>query len=46
MIVLLSRNGKYIQPSGSTLLEEGDKLLVLADNKEVMEEVKEDLGIV
>ena len=45
MIILLSRNGKYIQPSGSTILEEGDKLLVLADNKEVVEEVKEDLGI-
>jgi potassium/hydrogen antiporter len=46
MIILLSRNGKYIQPSGSTVLEEGDKLLVLANNKEVVEEVKEDLGIV
>jgi potassium/hydrogen antiporter len=46
MIILLSRNGKYIQPSGSTLLEEGDKLLVLANNKEEVEEVKEDLGIV
>jgi potassium/hydrogen antiporter len=46
MIILLSRNGKYIQPNGSTVLEEGDKLLVLADNKEVVEEVKEDLDIV
>ena len=46
MIVLLSRNSKYIQPSVSTVLEEGDKLLVLANNKEVVEEVKEDLGIV
>jgi potassium/hydrogen antiporter len=46
MIILLSRNGKYIQPSGSTVLEENDKLLVLANNKEVVEEVKEDLGIV
>lgn len=45
MIILLSRNGKYIQPSGSTILEEGDKLLVLANNKEVVEEVREDLGI-
>jgi potassium/hydrogen antiporter len=45
MIILLSRNGKYIQPSGSTVLEEGDKLLVLANNKEVVEEVREDLGI-
>ncbi len=45
LIVLLSRSGKYIQPNGSTLLEEGDKLLVLANNKEVLQEVKESLGI-
>ncbi|MBC7875410.1 MAG: potassium/proton antiporter, partial [Ferruginibacter sp.] len=45
MIVLLSRNGKYIQPNGSTILEEGDKLLVLATNKDVVKEVKETLGI-
>lgn len=46
MIVLLSRNGKYIQPNGSTRLEEGDKLLVLASNKEVVKNVKETFGIV
>ncbi|HEV7782922.1 MAG TPA: potassium/proton antiporter [Chitinophagaceae bacterium] len=45
MIVLLSRNGKYIQPGGATKLEAEDKLLVLASNKEVLKEVKESLGI-
>ncbi len=45
MIILLSRNGKYIQPDGSTVLEEGDKLLVLANTKEVVEMVKETLGL-
>jgi potassium/hydrogen antiporter len=45
MIVLLSRNGKYFQPDGSTVLEEGDKLLVLANNKEVVDQVRETLGI-
>ena len=45
MIVLVSRKGKFIQPSGSTILEEDDKLLVLASTKEVLQEVKESLGI-
>jgi potassium/hydrogen antiporter len=45
MIVLLSRNGKYFQPDGFTILEENDKLLVLANNKEVVAEVNEALGI-
>ncbi len=45
MIVLLSRAGKYIQPGGATILEEGDKLLILANTKDVMQEVKETLGI-
>ncbi len=46
MIVLLSRGGKYIQPGGATTLEEGDKLLILANTKEVMNDVKATLGII
>ncbi|MEI9943231.1 MAG: potassium/proton antiporter [Chitinophagaceae bacterium] len=45
LIVLLIRDGKYSQPNGSTLLEEGDKLLVLANNKEVLNEVYQALGV-
>lgn len=45
MIVLLSRSGKYIQPSGSTVLEEGDKLLILANNKEDLVEIRDALDI-
>jgi potassium/hydrogen antiporter len=45
LIVLLVREGKYIQPNGSTILEEGDKLLLLANNKEVLSEVYQILGI-
>jgi cell volume regulation protein A len=44
LIVLVNRNGKYIQPNGSTILEEGDHLLVLASNKEVLDEVSSTLG--
>lgn len=45
LIVLLVRDGKYIQPNGSTVLEEGDKLLLLANNKNVLNEVYQSLGV-
>jgi potassium/hydrogen antiporter len=45
LIVLLVRDGKYIQPNGATILEEGDKLLLLANNKEVLGEVYRILGV-
>jgi cell volume regulation protein A len=45
MIVLLVRDGKYIQPNGSTILEEGDKLLLLATNKEILAAVYKSLGV-
>jgi len=45
LIVLLVREGKYIQPNGSTIMEEGDKLLVLANNKEILNEVYKSLGV-
>lgn len=45
LIVLLVRDGKYIQPNGATVLEEGDKLLLLANNKEILGEVYKTLGV-
>jgi cell volume regulation protein A len=45
LIVLLVRDGKYIQPNGSTVLEEGDKLLLLANNKEMLGQVYAILGV-
>jgi cell volume regulation protein A len=45
LIVLIVRDGKYIQPNGSTVLEEGDKLLMLANNKEILNEVYRTLGV-
>ena len=45
LIVLIVRDGKYIQPNGSTVLEENDKLLLLADNKKILNEVYASLGI-
>lgn len=45
IIVLVVRDGKYIQPSGSTVLEEGDKLFLLANNKEVLNDAYKTLGV-
>jgi len=45
LIVLVVREGKYIQPNGSTVLEEGDKLLILANKKEMMDEINKILGV-
>jgi cell volume regulation protein A len=45
LIVLIVRDSKYIQPSGSTVLEEGDKLLLLANNKEILNEMYKTLGL-
>lgn len=45
LIVLLVRDGKYIQPNGSTVLEEGDKLFLLANNKEVLNQAYEALDV-
>jgi cell volume regulation protein A len=45
LIVLLSRNGKYLQPNGATTLLPEDKLLVLARTKEVLDEVRARLGL-
>jgi potassium/hydrogen antiporter len=38
-IVLVVRKGKYIQPTGSTVLEEHDKLFVLANDRDIMKDV-------
>lgn len=45
LIVLLVREGKYIQPNGATILEEGDKLLLLANNKQMLTQVYHSLGL-
>lgn len=44
-IVLLSRNEKYIQPTGSTVIEPDDKLLIMAANKEAFVPVYESLDL-
>ncbi len=45
MIALIQRDGKYITPKGSTVLEAKDKLLVLADNRGSLEAVYHSLEL-
>lgn len=44
-IVMISRDNKFIRPGGSTVLNAGDKLLIMADNKEAIQQVYESLEI-
>ena len=39
IIAMIKRGDKYITPNGSTRIEAGDKLIVLAENQEGMDEV-------
>jgi len=39
LIVLIHRNGKYISANGETVIEAHDHLLVIADNKTIIEEL-------
>lgn len=46
LIALISRDKRYLVPRGDTELQVGDKLMIMAENKEEIQEVKECLGIV
>lgn len=41
IVVLIHRNGKYLTPTGETLIESNDHLLMLADNKGTVKRVQE-----
>ncbi len=45
LVVMIKRNDKYFVPTGKTLLMAGDKLLVITDNHEAMQETYRNLGI-
>lgn len=45
IIAMIKRDGKYIMPDGSTVIEAGDVLVVLANSKEKMKEVFKALRI-
>lgn len=45
LIVMINRNGKFFTPNGSTVLEPGDKMLVLTDSKTEIAALYSCLGI-
>lgn len=45
LISLIKRNGKFISPGGSTVLDEGDVLLVISETKNALQQVYEALEI-
>lgn len=44
IISMIRRADKYVTPSGSTVLQEGDVLLVFSENQESMVQVRERIG--
>ena len=45
LISLIKRDGKYITPSGSTILNEGDRLLIVSETKSSLKKAFEVLGV-
>ena len=46
VIVLIHRHGKYVPPSGETVINVNDHLLVMADNKQTLDEVHKAFGVI
>lgn len=44
LIVMIKREGKYLTPNGSTVIEPGDTLLILAEDPGAVEEIREKTG--
>lgn len=44
-IVMIHRHGKYLNASGSTIIEVGDHLLVMADNQSTLSKVYHSFGV-
>lgn len=44
LIVLIKREGKFVTPNGNTVLTPGDKLMVMTDTPETLQEVRGMLG--
>ena len=40
-VVMIHRKGAYLTATGDTIIQEGDHLLVMADNKETVQKVNE-----
>jgi cell volume regulation protein A len=45
LIVLISRDKNYLTPRGDTVIEGGDKLMVMTDDKQAIKDLKVCLGM-
>ncbi len=45
VIVMINRNDKFIRPGGSTILEAGDRMMIMADDKTSVRQVYEALDV-
>lgn len=45
LIAIIKRNNKYLTPHGSTIIESNDKLIILSDDKNSIEEAKKLLDL-
>ncbi|HEY9048023.1 MAG TPA: potassium/proton antiporter [Ohtaekwangia sp.] len=45
LIVLIHRDGKYLTVRGDTVIKENDHLLIMADNKEAVQDIHERFGM-
>jgi cell volume regulation protein A len=45
LFVLINRNNKFITPNGATIIQGGDKVLVMTDNILELQELNRCLGV-
>ncbi|CAN5555597.1 potassium/proton antiporter [soil metagenome] len=45
LIIFINRKGKYITPSGATVIEPEDKLKIMTDSEEELEKINASLGL-
>lgn len=45
LVVMVKRNDKYFIPTGKTLLQENDKLLIITDNQEALAQTYQSMGL-
>ncbi|SFU32489.1 cell volume regulation protein A [Pustulibacterium marinum] len=45
LIVMVQRNGKYFSPNGATVLENGDRLMVMAQNENELDTIFKMFGV-
>mgnify|MGYP001468140122 FL=1 len=45
LVVMVNREGNYFVPTGKTILNEKDKILIITDNHDALVETYKNLGV-